>query len=248
MNMGRSGAQIIQFPRYVVKTGGFANIALQGRLMEHLGPDVSPHIYGISKDAILMERLIEWLPTAANLASKMEAVQVMLQRHVWSRPAVTVWPRWRDHVAHRLRDTWMAHGEPLLYQLYPDENDCEYCLTHGDPTLANTMLNDNGDVRLIDPIPARPNLPPLKAIDQAKLIQSAYGWEAALNDSWPRMKGELAASVIKGMRTQDICRVSFWAAYHCLRISYHEERDTPAYRWAVNHGAMFYRIANEFRV
>lgn len=247
MIMGRSGAKVLVFPKHVVKTGGFADLTKQGRLMAHLGEEVCPIVYGISKDGIIMERLTEWVPTPSLMAKHLEQSHRLLRQHVWSRPPAHVWPDWKEAVQERIAGTWLS-GSGLLNELYPDINECEYALTHGDPTLANTLLNSDGELRLIDPIPARIDIPSLKEVDQAKLIQSAYGWEHTLSPAWPAARGELSALVLHGMSKLHICRVSFWAAYHCWRIASHEQAGSPQYRWAVNHGSMFYRIANEFHL
>lgn len=243
LELGRSGAKILELGQCVVKYAGGANLRLQGRLAMHLGERVCPEIYGVCEEAYLMERLNPWVPTMTSIPARLYQTKVLLEQEVWNRQPLAVWKHWREHVGFTCTEKAPWIKPSILYSLYPNVNDVEYCLTHGDPTLANVMIDDMNRVRLIDPIPARLDVPPLRELDLGKLLQSAAGWEHVICDRFPELNGELNVVILSGCDSLTARRAAFWASYHCARILHHEEALSPAAVWAADMGREFYKAA-----
>lgn len=210
--LGHSRDKVVVGEWFAWKWGD--NMHWQGMYCQLLGPHVCPQVLDLQTNGYIMERLDERVPAADEL------VGWLLQAHRLLE--VMVWPR----LAHR-RDwqpalrTW-ARGCPwleldaLLPQLYPTLPDEVLC--HGDPTLANVLWRD-GAMVLCDPIPPRPYIPSLRAVDVGKLLQSAIGWETHLEpDRWPAPPMTAVDTVLQWESPEEGTRAAFWAAVHCARI------------------------------
>lgn len=60
-----------------------------------------------------------------------------------------------------------------------DWREVRRCHTHGNPTISNCMYAF-WSPRLIDPTPATPEVPDIRAVDLGRLLQSALGWETII--------------------------------------------------------------------
>lgn len=102
-----------------------------------------------------------------------DVVAGILRRNVWSQP----------YPGAAVRDWSVIREHPDVYRWWlrlPALAHDDYCDTHGDPTLENLMMRLDGVPVLIDPIPDAVfdgRVPSIRALDLAKLLQSALGYE-----------------------------------------------------------------------
>ncbi len=229
--IGRSGAKVEVLETVVYKFGG-KNPKEQGRYCEILQPPAAPQILKIYDNGYYMERLIDIHDRSPK--ELVGAILKLLATYVWPRPSVVSAEEMRDW--RKSVETFSDQAVPglngsLVYDLY--EEDC-FRLTHGDPTFANLMQRKDGNYALIDPVPPRPTAPPVIEMDIARLVQSLYGWEHALESSaWPDVKDgpDLAQQMIDFFPGKSTPRIWFWSAYNCGRIIYNNA-DAASVLWA----------------
>ena len=154
-------------------------------------------VRGIAHGRYWMQTYPMRLPYAT---SSLYAAKTSLQ-HLWDfenpRHVGTDWKT--KHVA---RVNELCHINQILSSLktkiiiaFEHVADCSHNMTvcaatHGDATLDNTLVDLSGRVRWIDPIPPSLWLPSFKAVDLAKLMQSARGWEWFLTHKEPFLAHE----------------------------------------------------------
>jgi hypothetical protein len=186
-----------------VKTGGLVPIEDEVRHIRRLPSIIMPRILGTWSGGYAMEQLerIDVPP-----AWILDSVHHILADTVWvqSLPPMAVPDAtgWHLTLSDRLQidvPLWVRQEE--------------FCLCHGDPTLANVMRRD-GNLVLIDPKPPGRGIPPMASVDRGKMLQSLMGWECALLDkpipslSWP----------LGGLSDLELRRAIFWCRVHMLRI------------------------------
>ena len=165
----------------------------QCRMMQEIGPPVFPRIIGASPALVLpyfsyeMEELdpLEWTGKRAEGGIIWEMIQVLTL--VWGQytqmklgdvlkieHAEYMLPRWGPY--HRHMERWLG----TLIDLHVT------CVNriHGDPTVENVMQRD-GRVVLIDPLPANVYIPAIISVDLGKMLQSIFGYEALLRPGEP---------------------------------------------------------------
>lgn len=177
-----------------------------------LGVNVCPQIYNIGQDAYLMEELFP--PGAPDFL----ALKRLLSQHVWSRSKkINPW----KHDFH----LWMEKTESqflikFVESLYPDLSQTHGgCETHGDPTWANVMRNRKGELRLIDPLPNRPEKPKLREVDLGKMLQSAIGWEDVLmKRAYFNIDALAKTDVLAGEDEETCQKAKFWLKVHLWRL------------------------------
>jgi hypothetical protein len=112
--------------------------------------------------------------------------------------------------------------------LYPyDYTHYQYCLTHGDPTLGNTMLKENMEIRLIDPLPPKGMVPSLPEIDYGKVLQSVLGWESVVVGKSPNVRHMERLEYFKyslHCNGSSMNHAWFWCGIHLLRILPYAEK------------------------
>lgn len=141
--------------------------------------DVLPKINGVGKSGYDMERLTPVPIDLLDVHTTLLEVFRRLEEHIWSQRSVVSYNRTLHDKKMKSLNTWTSKIEQrLLWQLHSavDWFDLQDCLTHGDPTIDNVMLR-NGEIVLIDPIPATPAIPDHRAVDLGKMIQSYVGYE-----------------------------------------------------------------------
>lgn len=221
--LGRSGASIVDLGGSIVqKTGGVTDLSKQASLCQYLGTEVAPEILSIYQGrGYLMEKLYPLAPEIRDYEYLLGEIYVLLLRHVWGRTPQYWNGYWRLDLAGRLSTLNRFRLAGHLDELY--STDEVGTLIHGDCTIANLMTRANGDFVLIDPFPCRANVPSLRELDQATMMQSAAGWEHALDpDGWPQPDSErLFDLILAGYSEERIRRIYFWAAYKCVRILSH---------------------------
>lgn len=184
---GSSGATFTQIDDTMCKHGiGNDRVRLQGEWLQKNAAPSLVMVYGTGlddgdpdEDYYTMEKLNPIPIELMNTRDTIGAVAEILERDVWSKPAVVG----LDIEAH------IARTSPLMKNVDGDTEDMLAtafhsitwdlqvpCLTHGDPIIDNLMMRGN-DLVLIDPIPATPALPDLRCVDLGRLVQSAAGYE-----------------------------------------------------------------------
>lgn len=144
--------------------------------MLHLGSEVCPRIVMVAEGFYVME----WVePIAAERINSMPGIlgiiEDLLLARVWSRDgSIYARPQWRRELSEQM-------GQEV-----PDLGfDEDWNLVHGDPTLCNVAVRPYEEqLVLLDPRPPRRGVPPLRCVDQGKMLQSALGWERAAY-GWP---------------------------------------------------------------
>ena len=162
-----------------------ARAAAQGVWLKvHRDIPCLPHVAVSWPAGYVMEPLepIDW-STVDYEAHVVEAVD-LLEQHVWSRPAEC--PLDLDaHLAFVQRrcgaapDLW-----PALHDWACDLEWPPPVLIHGDPTFVNQVRRQT-DLVFLDPNPASPACPSVRAQDLAHLAQSLHGYEA-ITFGWDR--------------------------------------------------------------
>jgi hypothetical protein len=86
---------------------------------------------------------------------------------------------------------------------------------HGDATVANALETEDGALVLCDPAPPRADLPSLRSIDEAAILQSLLGWEVHL---WGI--GPPEGYVWPWVELDDVqlTRMQWWMRHKCRRI------------------------------
>jgi len=95
---------------------------------------------------------------------------------------------------------------------------------HGDPTVENVMQRD-GRVVLIDPLPANEYIPPIVAVDVGKMLQSVFGYEEHLRPDEPGLDLDDRMSIAKGLtgtftRNDELVARYFFCAHIARLIPY----------------------------
>lgn len=219
--LGTSGAIVLRGERATLKAHpGHAGLLLaQAAYMREYGapfarvlrigaegyatPTLRP-LFGPMRDRLVM--------AVASLAS------------LWSQPA-SVPATWAaEHWAyvtqlctlHRL--PWVQH---TLYRVLPRvlRNPGPVCVTHGDATLDNMLLDEHNRATWVDPIPPTPKVPAFLAVDIGKLLQSAYGYEhIKYGRRWPETTERDMHVVLRGLSAPVRFAAHYWYWVHMLRL------------------------------
>jgi len=182
-----SGATVVQLGEYVVKLGDGevgARVGEQAKwLHEYRGHGIVP-VTILSDTAYVMPALMEW-PTPIDTRELWKRLTAILEEWVWPHEPVHAgtgkYP-FSDKLAQCMnRNAPMEDVTRLITLASTMQQTVEWgelprCLTHGDPTFANTMHSEEGLV-LIDPLPSTWDVPDIRAKDLGKLLQSCMGYE-----------------------------------------------------------------------
>lgn len=218
--LGFSGARITNLHVIVKECDGAYK---QAEWCKTLGQDVCPKILSVSDNYYIMERLFDppEFPTLLEIKG-------ILRDKVWNRPFYAGL-FWRMNFLTWAQEKNHLELIPVFEGLYPDGGAVEGCLIHGDCTLANVMLNEVGDIRLIDPLRPEGKMPPLREVDMGKLLQSAIGWEDLLRYGTPLDIGGIWKSkLLDDEDTPMTVKCLFWLQVQLLRIlPYAEKNNRP---------------------
>lgn len=157
--------------------------------------------------------VMEHLTPAVRHRRLLLEIESVLERFVWSRPA-----RGHQFRVSSLRD--------LVGRSVPDDVlSRPLCLTHGDPTVANALV-DGERLVLGDARPPRSYTPEMMDVDRGKILQSALGWEIVERGEtpveWDPPKFWDAPA--------DRARAMFWCGVACRRIHVRETARTESDR------------------
>jgi len=161
---GHSTAQLVPM---LYKTGmGHQAVLDQAVYMEQLGPQVCPPVTAITDLGFYMPYLRPVVPAVEHC----QIIEHILANHVWNRPPAEYKGPWRAELRKTINievPEWALDG----YQ----------CLVHGDATIDNLLLTNDGRYLITDPIsPRYLNRPYIAAVDWGRILQSILGWERVL--------------------------------------------------------------------
>jgi hypothetical protein len=147
----------------------------QATFMMFLGEQVCPKIFSINDNGYAMEYMypITGYPISSDILLQLEDV---LENTVWNKPVDDI------PYAKQIGDeSWKVELADSINLQVPSWALDSPCIIHGDPTLDNALKNDNGTIKITDPIPPHRLIrPSIRAIDHGKLLQSFLGWETVL--------------------------------------------------------------------
>ena len=184
---GSSGADIQVDDSIALKFGG-PRVVEQGRWLLAHGrmTRALPRVLNVMDDGYMMERLddVVFLDEVNTLEGYGKLLAAL--REVWAVPHQQPWgPVSFDMAAHLQRMEPLIPASrvtPLQTQImlralgHIDWRSLDWATTHGDPIIDNVMKRD-GQFVLIDPIPATPAIPDVKASDLGRVLQSVLGYE-----------------------------------------------------------------------
>lgn len=190
------------------------NVALEAQQCIALGERVCPVVYAVTDKFYIMEHM---QPSGVVRREDLpRAIHWLLLENVWRKP-----------MKNRL---WTHQFSSYVGWSVPEQIlDEHWVLTHGDPTIANVMFTQDGQLRLIDPRVTE-YIPSMRAVDEGKILQSMLGWETVLACEEP--------CVWNDPPTYDDRRVVWWTAVHARRILLREilkpEPCQAILAWAAN--------------
>lgn len=214
---GLSGATVIVLGSFTVKVGEPGRV---GRSASDQGYWITkqprhlplPHVTDVFNCGYVMRTLTP-PPLDFEWARALDALEV-----IWASNAAPFWS-WMYHRKYVERlCTWVPQAHVLLDRLTDVElSNLRHGPVHGDPTVANVMLDAGERVILIDPVPPRVDLPQMPASDLGKMLQSAYGFERKVLDASVEY-GDLEDAVMGRCRDDaERSATRYFAAVHLLR-------------------------------
>jgi len=223
-----SGAHVNVVGSYAVKYGRGdvgRRVRDQADYVRHLGEAVCPTVVRTFPNGYVMERL-DPHPLKEATPGFVRSIIDVLQDHVWHRPPQYVlggdWRLHREYVQGRAREwaPWAARPIENLYVIAAPWLSPP-CLTHGDPTIENCMVDVGCEINfpwsyptpyLIDPLPPKMLIPQVKEVDLGKVMQSLYGYEAVKAGFIPRPHPEWLPEEFVTPA------VYYWTAVHFVRL------------------------------
>jgi hypothetical protein len=187
--------------------------------IRHMQPLAVPKIYWIGSTWYAMETVKESLgpPTGIRKWNWQKAEAIM--KLYWYLPERWFYPKAYTFNATRLLNYIEERGWirrlaiPSIKELRAGYGHAS-SLTHGDLTNENTVIDLQGNYKLVDWQAARHSyIPAHRDVDYGKLIQSLLGWTDAARQGWNEENVQ---------EIQEILRIApmaaFWAEIHFMRI------------------------------
>jgi hypothetical protein len=201
----------------VFKTGMPKHFAAQQAIfMAHLGPKICPRILAMNGEGYCMEYLQPFLYEP----DTPKEIEFALEHHVWNR---------KDLPNAQLSEVWRKDLKESINIDIPDWAFGTFCVIHGDPTLDNCLMTEDGDIRITDPIPVQwLKRPSIRAIDHGKILQSILGWEVVLR-GYPMIRYEWP-DFMRDYETA--CRAVFWCLVALKRIHLRGKDNNQPALWA----------------
>jgi len=220
---GVSGATVELTPTGAVKYAPpalWARLDAQAQYMAEHGAPFA-RVLGIAQGRYWMERLQPLPTTTASTQLLLFGAEQSL-RPLWARPAHLDADWAALHLAY-VESLCALHNLPKTFdRLWSDWHNIAplpltVCTTHGDATLDNMLLAEDGSPRWVDPLPASGVIPPLLAVDLGKLLQSADGYELRKYGSgWGPAVDH--AVVLEGHNEWDVLAARYFRAVAYLRM------------------------------
>lgn len=177
--IGGSGAVLEELNSFIRKHGN-QRVIDQGKYLRRYPCDAFPKVYHISNRFYDMEKLIpiDWsIQLGEPLAYE---ILTTLENNIWCHN-YEYDENWPDVLSQFLTPELNEWLERIV------EYDLFQCLTHGDPTFDNCVRREDQLV-ILDPVPPRPKMPALRAVDIGKMLQSVFGYHAIVQPKFIGMK------------------------------------------------------------
>lgn len=229
VQLGTSGAVVIHEGGGCVRKTGFTDTVVQRVvaqgvwLRERANVRGLPRVYQVLDDGYTMHEYRP-LPTSRDATSTLKLVYHTLRETLW-RSHGTWNPICQDYFQRYVsklvaRDLPNVGNALLMFIAADFLKHCTPCDAHGDPTLDNVMIDDLGEIVLIDPIPSYHGSPELRAVDLGKLLQSAFGYELVKYQDvrWAIDIDEILDEFAQFEREVDLRAALFFCAVHYLRL------------------------------
>ena len=214
----------------VIKTG--KECSIEGAFCKLLGKKVAPEILVVIPNGYVMSRL-EKMPRTTDLLLRMEE---LLESEVWNRPS-------QDFDIGQLN--YQEYHKNLGLEIPKWAEPTQFCLSHGDPSVSNTMSREDGSLVLIDPRPPRGYVPSCRETDAARILQSFFGWENACYGE--QFVNYLLPKFWKNVDFRN--RALFWLAATTVRIKHletsRENQRNRVIRWCEETYKLCFDIINE---
>lgn len=235
--LGLSGATINIYDDRVDKICSKENVNVAFRLIDqayfinkHQCP-IFPIIFKIFSNEVYgysMEKLdsIEYSEITPNIFNE---IKDLLSRYIWCQKAEVFFNENKVYEIHRyvyniLNKLPLNKTEIDNISLYVFINlkqlldlNLTSCLIHGDPTIANCVRRNKKHLVILDPIPSD-LWPHLKAVDLGKMLQSAIGYEAWLNNMKSIDPKESLNTVLLNESEDDIKAAEIFLLIHLIRL------------------------------
>ena len=207
----RLGSQANYMAKHGAPFAAITGVAIGRYWMERLYP---LHIKGAAIRSLLLQARTALLPLWSKLVEP---------------PAM-----WKHKHIDYVKGLCSLHKLPQLLEMlvYDWNNISELsltaCVTHGDATLDNLLIDAHGLHRWVDPLPPSDSIPPLLAVDLGKLLQSADGYERRkYGAEWPSAGGHDA--VLSGLSKANVLAAKYFRAVSYLRMLRYVQGDNLDY-------------------
>ena len=213
-------------------------LILQAEFIQRYDSGIFPKIFNVFEHGYVMERLQQ--PFCNEIGGWMADIKQLLRENLWNiKETVVVKHNWHgtlyDAVMRRFIDVYQLNiikgftdkiCERVSEQIFRlrELKGLTSCPIHGDPTFDNVMIRFGLPV-IIDPLPWEESyIPPFKSVDLGKLLQSAWGYECALQDIHYSIKdfaGQHDYNMIRifdGESKVDILAAKIFCLIHYVRL------------------------------
>jgi len=228
MKRNLSGENILVTPFFTVKSGS-PLVAEQGRVMLEIGdyqPLNVPRIYWLGKSSYVMETIKQSLGPPIYREWHWRIAEASMKNY-WFIPEKWIHKNAPIYSARKTFEYIESQGWlneitlpslPFL-QLYYE--NIPACLTHGDLTHENTVIERTKIYKFIDWQAKRHDyIPPHKDVDYGKLLQSLIGWDK----NSPQQRTKFHAAHVRAIMKE--CHMApFWCAVHFMRIKVRAKED-----------------------
>jgi hypothetical protein len=166
----------------------------QAEFMDRTAQQLFPEVKALVTCGYMMERLQETDGSYWNDVNVVETVKEMkdlLTEHMWvdTLAAPLLYNGWLEKLTKAIISRMIKEGFPsiLIISIIAQisrlrELKLQVCETHGDPTFSNVMESRSGVMLITDPLPWYESyMPPLKAVDLGKILQSIAGYDRIIN-------------------------------------------------------------------
>jgi hypothetical protein len=210
----------------------YSRLAQQVDFMLEMNKPIFPIIKSVFSYGYVMEYLQESTWFSDELEAEVATMKMLLNRDIWSTcSSLTLHPNWNDvlfsAILERLIDSEDI-GDVTAMSVLNLVKKLKYligltvCPTHGDPTFSNVMLQ-GARMRIVDPLPWQGSyVPPLKAVDLGKILQSLMGYESVHDSKRFDLKeediGKALDELFKDVSDNDRRASWIFCAIHYVRL------------------------------
>jgi hypothetical protein len=207
--------------------------------MRHHGQSLFPRVFDIGRDYYEMEFLRELSSVSEHTLATM---RYMLTR-IWRRHYVVLTGDVLDHRHEKYVADRADIYEPRMKAWLDDLLDKPVTMVdhiHGDPTIENVMSKTGGGLVFIDPLPEKPQVPALMAVDLGKMLQSCWHYES-LKGNRVGLTGnrfELSNLVLDRLTPSEKSLTTYFLCVHILRLIPYQHESKRMTFWLLFRSAL----------